>query len=67
MAFRKEDKQKTKQNLMIFITPTILQTSDFQRLPASGFLQTKDKIDIRDKTSAWDSGTPYDWGKGKTK
>lgn len=67
MAFRKEDKQKTKQNLMIFITPTILQNSDFQRLPSSQFLQTKDKISVPEKTSAWDSGTPYDWGKSKTK
>ncbi|MBU6400115.1 MAG: hypothetical protein KGS61_07335, partial [Verrucomicrobia bacterium] len=30
LAFRHEDKLRTKQNLMIFITPTVIQDSDFQ-------------------------------------
>jgi type II secretory pathway component GspD/PulD (secretin) len=65
LAFRKEDKQKSKQNLIIFITPTILQSFDFQKLPSSTFLQSKDNVAIEAKTSAWDSGTPYDWNKSK--
>jgi type II secretory pathway component GspD/PulD (secretin) len=30
LAFRHEDKQRSKQNLLIFITPTVIQNSDFQ-------------------------------------
>lgn len=30
LAFRHEDKSRNKQNLLIFITPTVIQNSDFQ-------------------------------------
>jgi type II secretory pathway component GspD/PulD (secretin) len=64
LMFRKEDKSRTKQNLMIFVTPTIIQDSDFQHTP-SEFLKTRfvDKPDVEE--SAWDSGKPKDWTKPK--
>jgi type II secretory pathway component GspD/PulD (secretin) len=63
-AFRSDSKQRTKQNLLVFITPTIVQDSDFQETP-SNFLKTpvtvaKDKIP---DWSFWDTGKPWDWSK----
>jgi type II secretory pathway component GspD/PulD (secretin) len=63
-AFRSDYKQRTKQNLLVFITPTIVQDSDFQDTP-SNFLKTpvavaKDKIP---DWSFWDTGKPWDWSK----
>jgi len=60
--FRQETKAQNKRNLLIFITPTIVQSEDFQ--PAqTDFLKTKmdDKPTI--KFGAWDSGNPQDWSK----
>jgi general secretion pathway protein D len=62
--FRSETKSRLKQNLLIFITPTIVQDEDFQptkstflkeRLPAHD--------DIEGEWSAWDDGKPKDWSK----
>lgn len=60
MAFRRQGKQRTKSNLVIFITPTIVDETDYQ--PASGtFLKTRPpKADDQDP-NAWDGGKPYDW------
>jgi len=60
--FRQESKSQNKRNLLIFITPTIVQAEDFQ--PAqTDFLKTKmdDKPSV--KFGAWDSGNPQDWSK----
>lgn len=64
LAFRKDSKQRNKANLIIFVTPTIISDADF-RPTATAFLQTPlpDKPDVEE--SAWDSGKPYDWNKGK--
>jgi type II secretory pathway component GspD/PulD (secretin) len=62
--FRSDSKNRTKQNLLIFITPTIVQDEDFQ--PAkTDFLKTRPPVsDSVDKDwSAWDSGQPKDWSK----
>ena len=41
-AFRSEEKELNKQNLLIFITPTIVKDEDFQSAPgASEFLKSK--------------------------
>jgi type II secretory pathway component GspD/PulD (secretin) len=62
--FRSDSKNRNKQNLLIFITPTIVQDGDFQ--PAkTDFLKTRPpKSDSVDNDwSAWDSGKPKDWRK----
>jgi type II secretory pathway component GspD/PulD (secretin) len=61
-AFRSENKSQTKKNLLIFITPTIVQNEDFQPTQTD-FLKTKltDGGDV--KFGAWDKGTPQDWSK----
>ncbi len=63
LAFRKDAKSRLKQNLLIFITPSIVKSADFQQLPTSNFLQSKGKDKADEKISAWDSGKPIDWKK----
>ena len=61
-AFRQESKTQNKRNLLIFITPTIVQNEDFQ--PAqTDFLKTKMSDGPVEKFGAWDSGNPQDWSK----
>jgi type II secretory pathway component GspD/PulD (secretin) len=60
LAFRKDTKERNRQNLLIFITPTIVKDTDFQ--PAqSKFLQSTGKGAVKEEWSAWDSGKPLDW------
>lgn len=63
LAFRKDSKTRLKQNLLIFITPSIVKTEDFQVLAETDFLKTKATDNSDKKTSAWDSGKPVDWSK----
>ena len=62
LAFRRDTKERRKSNLIIFVTPTIVQDRDFQPT-ASDYLQNKavDKPD-RDE-SALESGKPHNWRK----
>ena len=63
-AFHSNTKSRQKSNLLVFITPTIVQDEDFQPTK-SGFLKTpaplSDSVD--GEWSAWDSGKPMDWSK----
>lgn len=66
ILFREESKERGKINLLIFVTPTIVEDSDFQQTPTD-FLQTKFEgkgPDPKDWTW-WDSGKPADWRKKK--
>ena len=66
MAFRRDSKVRNKSNLIVFITPTIVQDADFQ-VAQNDFLKSK-IVDKTDKEwSAWDSAAPYDWTKAKKK
>jgi type II secretory pathway component GspD/PulD (secretin) len=65
-AFRSESKALDKDNLLIFITPTIVQDTDFQPTTTK-FLQSssvgpKPPMNAR---SAWNSAKPYDWSSPK--
>src|ERR1039458_5213278 len=64
MLFRSESKTRTKSNMTIFLTPTIVEDEDFQPTK-SNFLKTKVPVkdSIEDDWSAWDSGKPKDWSK----
>ena len=73
-AFRSESKVQTKGNLMIFITPTIIEMAHFQppasdflgagfQTSADQFLKTR-PVDRPEKAAPfWDSGKPADWSK----
>jgi general secretion pathway protein D len=61
-AFRSESKTQNKRNLIIFITPTIVQSEDFQPTQTS-FLKTRVDDKPAANFGAWDSGNPQDWSK----
>jgi len=65
LAFRHEKKSRNKQNLLIFVTPTVVQETDFQLNAGSEFMKTQLKAMPEIKETAWDSGKPYDWTKPK--
>ena len=65
-AFRSESKGIEKDNLLIFITPTVVRDNDFQPTSTS-FLQSSSlgpKSPMNPK-SPWSSGKPYDWSNPK--
>ena len=64
MLFRHDSKTRNKANLLIFITPTIIQEQDFRPTPTT-FLQTPVPNKPDPDYSAWDSGAPYQWKKTK--
>jgi type II secretory pathway component GspD/PulD (secretin) len=66
-VFGSSSKARTKSNLLIFVTPTIVQDEDFQPTQ-SDFLQRKPPVDQADGEIApfdkpWDGVEPYDWTK----
>jgi type II secretory pathway component GspD/PulD (secretin) len=65
-AFRSENKSLTKDNLLIFITPTIVKDTDYQPT-STQFLQSSPlapKPPMNPKTP-WNSAKPYDWSNPK--
>ena len=60
--FRSDSKELNRQNLTIFITPTIVQDSDFQPT-TTDYLKQTGAEDVKENWTAWDSGKPLDWSK----
>jgi type II secretory pathway component GspD/PulD (secretin) len=62
LLFRSDTKSRTKSNLIIFLTPTIIDEHDFQATKTS-YLQTPvpTKDSLEPDWSAWDSGKPKTW------
>lgn len=63
-AFQNKEKNQENQNLIVFITPTIVREDDYQE-SHSEFLRTRLNIEESDIQfdSMWDSAEPYSWGK----
>jgi len=62
-AFRHEAKNRSKTQLTIFITPTIVQDEDYQPTPTD-FLSTPVPTGaIEPEWTAWDSAKQWDWSK----
>ena len=66
-VFGSSSKDRRKSNLLIFVTPTIVQDEDFQPTQTD-FLQRKPPADQADGEIApfdkpWDGVEPYDWTK----
>lgn len=61
-AFRSETKSVTKDNLLIFITPTIVKDDDF-RATDTQFLKTlpTKRPVMLDPNNLWDGTRPYNW------
>ncbi|HWH71697.1 MAG TPA: hypothetical protein VNT26_20150 [Candidatus Sulfotelmatobacter sp.] len=66
LLFRSDSKSRQKSNLLVFITPTIVQEQDYQPTKST-FLQTPvpTQDSVEGDWSAWDSGKPKDWSKPK--
>lgn len=64
--FRHDSKSRQKSNLIVFLTPTIVQDSDYQPT-VSDFLKrpVPKNDDVEGDWSAWDLGKPADLGKKK--
>jgi len=64
LLFRHDSKDRVRDNLIVFITPTIVQDGDYQPT-ATDFLKTPvpAKDSVGKDWSWWDSGKPKDWGK----
>jgi type II secretory pathway component GspD/PulD (secretin) len=62
--FRHDTKARQKSELLVFVTPTIVQDSDYQPT-TSTFLKTPVPASdvLEGDWSAWDSGKPRDWKK----
>ncbi len=58
-------KTHTRNTILIFVTPTIVQDSDYQPTP-SHFLSTKPDRIVDTTESSWDSAVPFDWTKPRT-
>lgn len=57
LLFRHDSKALTRQNLTIFITPTIVQETDFQPAKTDYLKQTGNE-DVQEGWNSWDSGKP---------
>ncbi len=66
--FRHDSKTRTKSNLTVFITPTIVQDTDYQPVKTH-FLETPaPKSDyLENDWPVWDSGQAKDWSAPKAK
>jgi type II secretory pathway component GspD/PulD (secretin) len=62
--FRWDQKQRAKLNLLVFLTPTIVQEEDYQPTKTD-FLKTPvpPHDTLEGDWSAWDSGQPRNWSK----
>lgn len=63
LLFRQDSKSRDQQNLIIFITPTIVEETDFH-VGKSTFLKTSpEEVQPDQPWTAWDDGKPKDWSK----
>ncbi len=60
--FRSDTKSRQKSNLLVFLTPTIVQDDDYQP-NKSDYLKTPapEHDELEGEWGAWDSGKPRDW------
>jgi type II secretory pathway component GspD/PulD (secretin) len=63
-VFRSDSKSRTKDTILIFVTPTIISDGDFQTAD-SHFLQRKSISPSNAEEAPWDTGKPFDWTKPK--
>ena len=65
-AFRSETKSLNKQNLIIFITPTIVKDNDFQPNMSDYLSTTPNDAELKNpvkfnQNSSWDTTKAPDW------
>ena len=62
--FRSDSKTRSKNNLLVFVTPTIVTDDDYQPTKTD-FLKTPVPVNdsVEGDWSSWDTGKPRDWSK----
>ena len=70
-AFRSETKSLNKQNLIIFITPTIVKDNDFQPNSSDYLSTTPNSAELKSPVkfnpdSSWDTTKTHDWSNPST-
>ncbi len=65
--FRSDTKSRAKNNLLVFVTPTIVGDEDYQP-SSSDFLKTPVPTSdyLEPDWSSWDTGKPRDWSQAET-
>jgi type II secretory pathway component GspD/PulD (secretin) len=62
LLFRSDTKSRQKSNLLVFLTPTIVQDEDFQPTQTDFLKNPVPQHDtLEGDWSSWDSGKPRDW------
>jgi general secretion pathway protein D len=62
--FRHDTKERQKSELLVFVTPTIVQDADYQPTTSTYLKTPVPASDVLEGDwSAWDSGKPRDWKK----
>jgi general secretion pathway protein D len=63
LLFRQDAKKREQSNLIMFITPTIVEDTDYH-VSKSTYLKTSpDEVQPDKAWTAWDEGAPKDWSK----
>ena len=63
--FRSSNKNHNRDSILVFVTPTIIQDSDFQPSDST-FLKTQGYGPTPFNEKSWDKAEPIDWAKPKT-
>jgi type II secretory pathway component GspD/PulD (secretin) len=63
LLFRQDSKKREQNNLIIFITPTIVEDTDFHVAKSTYLKTSPDEVQPDKPWTAWDEGTPKDWSK----
>jgi type II secretory pathway component GspD/PulD (secretin) len=61
LAFRQDSKTREQSNLIIFITPTIVEDGDFHKANSDYLKTSPDAVQPDKDWTAWDDGKPKDW------
>ncbi len=61
--FRSDSKARNNTDLILFVTPTIVQDQDYQPTKTDYLKRPVPKDQLEGEWSAWDSGKPKDWSK----
>ncbi len=63
--FRSDAKSHVRDSILVFVTPTIIQDTDFQPSDST-FMARKPGVMSPMDEASWDTGEPHDWTKPKT-
>ncbi len=66
LLFRQDSKKRENSNLIMFITPTIVEETDYHMSKSTYLKTSPDEVQPDKPWTAWDEGAPKDWSKKGT-